>query len=203
MPRTMHMRGNWLHGIGNRAVRAAVAALSDARRTGYEQSSASGTSTGLNGTNRVRNSATLVTESNLVVNVVGNVTWLIRGNLSLALTAANGIKMDFNGGTAAIVANSMGGRGTFWTTGSNTSATAIGATNAIPFNVALTALNTSINGGTANTWTSFDFWFTALFSQSGSVGLEFAQSSAGATNTDILAGSYIEAIPMDYFDQSA
>ena len=88
MPRTMHMRGNWLHGIGNRAVRAAVAALSDARRTGYEQSSASGTSTGLNGTNRVRNSATLVTESNLVVNVVGNVTWMIRGNLRLALTAA-------------------------------------------------------------------------------------------------------------------
>jgi hypothetical protein len=48
-----------------------------------------------------------------------------------------------------------------------------------------------------------DFWFTAFFSQSGSVALEFAQSSAGATNTDILPGSYMEAIPLDYFDQSA
>ncbi len=59
-------------------------------------------------------------------------TWLIEGNLSLALTAANGIKLDFNAGTATIVAGSMGGRATFWTTGSNTQATAIGITNAIP-----------------------------------------------------------------------
>lgn len=203
MARTQHMRGNYLAGIGNSGVRRAVAALAWPARTAYENTTASGTATGLNTPNRVRNSATLVAEPNLAVNVIGNVQWLIRGTLSLALTAANGIKLDFNAGTAAIVSGTMGGQARFWTAGSNSQATAIGITNAIPFNVALTALSTAVDGSTTNTWVSMDFWFTAFFSQSGSVALEFAQSSAGATNTDILPGSYMEAIPLDYFDQSA
>lgn len=203
MARSMHMRGNWLAGIGNSGVRRAVAALGWPARTNYEQTTASGSATGLNSPNRVRNSATLAAEPNLVVNVVGNVTWRIYGRLFVSLTAANGIKLDFNAGTAAIIAGTMGGKATLWTTGSVTNATAIGATNAIPFNVALTALSTSVDGGTANTWTSIDFDFTAQFSQSGSVQIEFAQSSAGATNTDILPGSFIMAEPLDYFDQSA
>lgn len=203
MARTMHMRGNYLGGIGNAGVRRAMAALAWPARTAYEQTTAAGSVTGLNGPNRVRNSATLVAEPNLAVNVIGNVTWRVYGKLFLSLTAGQGIKLDFNVGTAAIVSGTMGGRATLWTTGSNTNATAIGATNAIPFNVALTALSTSVDGGTANTWTSMDFDFTALFSQSGSVQLEFAQSSAGASNTDILPGSFIVAEPLDYFDQSA
>ena len=204
MSRTHHMKGNWLHGIGNARVRSAVNALNAGPYTGYEQTAASGTATGLNSPNRVRNSATLAAEPNLTVGVVGGgVTWLVQGSLRLALTAANGIKLDFNAGTATIIANTMGGVATFWTTGSNTSATAIGATNAIPFRVALTALNTSVDGGTSNTWTAMDFWFTAQFAVSGNVQIEFAQSSAGATNTDILPGSYITAVPLDYYNQSA
>lgn len=201
--RSMHMRGNYLGGIGNAGIRRAVNALAWPVRTNYEQATAAGTATGLNSPNRVRNSATLAAEPNLVVNVIGNVTWRIYGKLFLALTAANGIKLDFNAGTAAIVANTMGGKVTFNTAGSNDSGTAIGATNSIPFSVALTALSTSVDGSTHNTWTSADFDFTALFSQSGTVQLEFAQSSAGATNTDILPGSFIIAEPLDYFDQSA
>jgi len=203
MARTHHMKGNWLGAIGNAGVRRAVAALNAGPFTGYEQSTAAGSATGLNGTNRVRNSATLVAETNLSVGVVGNVTWLIYGSLGLALTAANGIKLDFNAGTSAIVAGTMGGVGTFWTTGSNDNQATIAPANAIPFRVALTALSTAVNGGTINTWTGFDFWFTALFSQSGSVALEFAQASAGATNTDILPGSFIAAVPLDYYNQSA
>ncbi len=204
MARTHMMKGNWLHGIGNREVRNAVNALNAGPYTAYEQTAASGTATGLNTPNRMRNSATLTAEPNLAVGVVGGgVTWLIQGSLKLALTAANGIKLDFAAGTAAIIASSMGGSATFWTTGSNTSATAIGATNAVPFRVSLTALNTAIDGGTANTWTGMDFWFTAQFDVSGSVQLEFAQSSAGATNTDILPGSYMTAVPLDYYNQHA
>lgn len=192
MPRTRHMRGNYLAGVGNSGVRRAMNALSGApSRSGYEQTTASGTSTGLNSPNRVRNSATLVAEPNLAVDVVGNVTWLIRGSLSLALTAAQGIKLDFAAGTAAIVAGTMGGVLWFNITGASSTA------------VALTALNTSADGGTSTAWTSIDFWFTALFSQSGSVQIEFAQSSAGASNTDILPGSWISAEPLDYFDQSS
>ena len=119
MSRTHMMKGNFLGGIGNAGIRRAVNALSAGPYTGYEQSTAAGTATGLNGTNRVRNSATLVAETNLSVGVVGNATWLIYGSLGLALTAANGIKLDFNAGTSAIVANTMGGVATFWTTGSN------------------------------------------------------------------------------------
>ena len=204
MSRTHMAKGNWLHGIGNARVRAAINALNAGPYTGYEQTTAAGTATGLNGPNRVRNSATLVAEPNLAVGVVGGgVTWLVQGSLKLALTAANGIKLDFNAGTSTIVANTMGGAAVFWTTGSNTNATAIGATNAIPFRVSLTALSTAVDGGTANTWTALDFWFTAQFDVSGSVALEFAQSSAGATNTDILPGSFITAVPLDYYNQHA
>jgi hypothetical protein len=204
MSRSLIAKGNWLHGIGNRAVRNAVNALSGSGFKNYEIATAAGTSTGLNTPNRVRNSATLAKEPNLFVDVVGGGhTWLIQGKLGLALTAANGIKLDFNAGTATIVANTLGGSVTFWTAGSNTSATAIGATNAVPFRVALTALSTAVDGGTSNTWVGADFWFVAQFAVSGTVQLEFAQSSAGATNTDILPGSFIEAIPMDYYNQSA
>jgi len=200
-----HMaRGNWLHQVGNRAVRQAVAALTCSTPfTAFELATASGTATGLNTPNRVRNSATLVGEPNLVVGVVANTTWLVEGHLNVALTAANGIKLDFAAGTAVIQANTMGGAVTFWTAGSNTSATAIGATNAIPFRVALTALNTAVNGGTANTWVGIDFWFVAQVSVTGSIQLEFAQSSAGATNTDILTGSYMTATALEYFTQHA
>lgn len=203
MARRLITKGNWLGGIGDNRTRNAVNALSGSGFKNYEITAASGTATGLNTPNRVRNSATLVAEPNLVVDVVGNVTWLIQGKLGLALTAANGIKLDFNAGTATIIAGTMGGSVTFWTAGDNNSATAIGATNSIPFKVALTALNTSVDGSTHNTWIAADFWFVAQFAQSGTVQLEFAQSSAGATNTDILPGSYIEAIPLDYYSQSA
>ena len=203
MSRTTIMRGNYLAGIGNSGVRRAVNALAWPVRTAYEKATAAGTATGLNSPNRVRNSATLVAEPNLLVNVVGNVMWRIHGRLYLALTAANGIKLDFAAGTAAIVSGTMGGKVVLNTAGSNDNATAIGATNSIPFSTALTALNTAVDGSTHNTWTSADFDFTAFFSQSGSVQLEFAQSSAGATNTDILPGSFMIAEPLDYFDQSA
>jgi hypothetical protein len=198
------MRGNWLHGIGNRAVRNAVAGLTSPMPfSSYEITTASGSATGLNTPNRVRNSATLVAEPNLAVGVLGNLTYLIQGRLALALTAGQGIKLDFNAGTATIIAGTMGGDVTFWTAGSNTNATAIGATNAIPFRVALTALSTAVDGGTTNTWVAADFWFVAQFATSGSVQLEFAQSSAGASNTDILPGSFIQASAMDYYSQSA
>src|SRR5512146_197291 len=107
MSRSLIAKGNWLHGIGNSRVRNAVNALSGSGFKNYEINTAAGTATGLNGTNRVRNSATLVAESNLVVDVVGNATWLIQGKLGLALTAANGIKLDFNAGTATIIAGTM------------------------------------------------------------------------------------------------
>ena len=202
MSRTRLMRGNWLGGVGNAMVRRALAAVGHTGFTAYEQATAAGTATGLNTPNRVRNSATLVAEPNLWVDVTQG-SWLIRGQLGLALTAANGIKLDFAAGTAAIVSGTMGGAATFLTAGDSNSATAIGATNAIPFRVALTALNTSIDGSTHNTWVGLDFWFSALFSQDGTVQLEFAQSSAGATNTDILPGSYMCAYPLDYYNQSA
>jgi hypothetical protein len=203
MPITRMNRAWALSGIGNGRIRKAVNLLQPHMSTGYENNAASGTATGLNGTNRVRNSATLVSESNLAVDVVGNTTYLIKCRLGLALTAANGLKMTFAGGDATIIAGTMGGVGTFYTTGSNASGTAIGATNAIPFNVALTALNTSIDGGTSNTWTSFYGWFTAQFAVTGKVILQFAQSSAGATNTDILPGSFLIAVPLDPIDVEA
>lgn len=191
MARTRHMRGNYLAGIGNSGVRRAVAALAWPARTAYEITTASGTATGLNGPNRVRNSATLVAEPNLAVDVVGNCVWVIEGSLALSLTAAQGIKLDFNAGTAAIVSGTMGGVVSFNITG------------AANTKVALTALNTSADGGTSTAWTSLDFWFVAQIKDSGSIQLEFAQSSAGASNTDILPGSYMLAMPLDYFDQSA
>lgn len=203
MARTLLAKGNWLHGIGNSRVRNAINALSGSGFKNYELTTAAGSATGLNSPNRVRNSATLAAEPNLVVDVVGNVTWLIQGKLALALTAGQGIKLDFAAGTATIIANTMGGSVTFWTAGSNDSATVIGATNAVPFKVALTALNTAVDGSTHNTWIAADFWFVAQFATSGTVQLEFAQSSAGASNTDILPGSFIEAIPLDYYSQSA
>lgn len=194
MARSYHMRGNYLGGIGNAGVRRAVNALSGGpSRSGYEQTTASGTATGLNTPNRVRNSATLAAEPNLTVNVVGNATWLIRGALNVALTAAQGIKLDFAAGTAAIVSGTMGGFVKFSDASSTT----------IPLVIALTALNTAVSGGTSVTWITIEFEFSALFSQSGSVQLEFAQASAGASNTDILPGSWISAEPLDYFDQSA
>jgi hypothetical protein len=204
MPTTHHQRGNFLHGIGNRAVRSAVTALTGPiPLSSYELTTASGTATGLNTPNRVRNSATLAAEPNLIVGVLANMTYLVEGRLALSLTAGQGIKLDLAAGTATIVANTMGGAVTFWTAGSNTNATAIGATNAIPFRVALTALSTAVDGGTTNTWVAADFWFVAQFATSGSVQLEFAQSSAGASNTDILPGSYIQAYALDYYSQAA
>ena len=203
MPATRIGRGNFLHGIGNRAVRSAVNALTGPMRsTAYEQTVAAGAATGLNGPNRVRNSATLFAEPNLSVDVVGNATYEIYGQLNLALTAAQGIKLDFAAGTATIVTGTMGGVATFWTTGSNTNATAIGATNAIPFNVYPTALNTAIDGSTVNTWTLLTFRFTCQFAQSGNLQIEFGQSAAGASNTDILPGSFINANVLDYVVES-
>lgn len=137
------------------------------------------------------------------MDVVGNTTYLVVCNLNLALTAANNIQFDFNAGTATIVTGSMGGAATFETVGSSNFATAPGATNGIPFNVALTALNTNANGGTTNTWTQCFVMFTCQFAQSGSLQLEFAQGVAGATNTDITPGSFLWAIPLDAVVEAA
>lgn len=201
MARSKHSTQNWLQGIFGARTQKAVKALISHETTGYETSAASGTSTGLNGSNRVRNSATLFAEPNLIVGVVGGTQYRVHGKLYLALTAAQGIKFDFAAGNATIVTSSMGGNAKFWTRGSNNSGTAAGATNAIPFTVALTALNTAVDGGTNNTWIECEFEFVATFATSGSVQLEFGQSSAGASNTDILAGSYIRAVPLDHVTQ--
>lgn len=203
MPITRLSRAAALQGIGNAQVRKSVNLLQSHISTGYEQSAAAGAATGLNGTNRVRNSATLVAESNLAVDVVAGATYLIEAFLNVALTAAQGIKLNFAGGDATIVANTMGGSAQFNTTGSNNSATGIGATNAVPFNVSLTALNTTADGSTNNTWTSVYVCFTAQFATTGKVILQFAQSSAGASNTDITAGSFIIAVPLDPINNEA
>lgn len=196
--RTRWSLGQWLHGIGNRAVRNAVNAVSPHYTTAYEQTTAAGSATGLNGPNRVRNSATLFAEPNLSVDVNGNATYLIVCNLNLSLTAANNIQFDFAAGTATIVANTMGGSATFETIGSSNFATAASATNAIPFSVNVTALNTNVNGGTTNTWNTCFIMFTCQFAAPGTLQLEFGQGVAGATNTDITPGSFLWAIPLDH-----
>ncbi len=203
MPITRMNRSAALAAIGNSRVRHGINLLQSHISTAYEQATAAGTATGLNTPNRVRNSATLVAEPNLSVDIIGQCTYLIRCRLGLALTAANGIKLDFAAGTATIIANTMGGSARFWTTGSNDNQTAIGPTNGIPFNIALTALNTSVSGGTTNTWTIFEAEFTAQFNVGGTLQIEFAQASAGATNTDILPGSYLIAIPLDPINNEA
>lgn len=193
MPMTKFSRGNFLHAIGNRAVRQAVSALGLKASTGYELTTPAGAATGLNGPNRVRNSTALVTEPNLSVDVAGGgLFYQIRGKLFLSLTAANGIKFDFGASTAAIVAGTLGGTAKF-------TAAATGTTLA----VALTALSTAVSGGTTGAWIEADIDFAAQFSDPGQVTLEFAQVAAGATNTDILPGSYLTAIPLDHTPESA
>lgn len=195
MARTKHNRGERINAIAGARTQKAILGLITGETTAYELTAASGTATGLNTPNRMRNSATLAAAPNLVVNVTGQTTYRVYGSLVLSLTAANGIKADFNAGTATIVTSSMFGNATFWTRGANASGTAIGATNAVPFTVNLTALNTAIDGGTSNTWTRLDFNFVCTVNVGGTLGFEFAQSSASTTNTDI--NGYMIAQPLD------
>ncbi len=51
MARTHHQRGNFLHGIGNRAVRQAINAITVGPYTAYENTTAAGTATGPAATN--------------------------------------------------------------------------------------------------------------------------------------------------------
>jgi len=198
MARSHHSTMNWLQGVHGARTQKAIHALIQGETNGYETTTASGAATGLNSPNRMRNSATLTAEPNLIVGVKGQTFYRIQGVLGLALTAANGIKLDFNAGTATIKSGTMGGAVEFYTAGSSNFATAVGATNGIPLLVPLTALNTAVSGGTTNTWVLIKFDWTALFDAGGSVQLQFAQASAGATNTDILPGSFIRAIPLDH-----
>lgn len=192
MPITKFSRGNFLHAIGNRAVRQAVNALGVHASTGYETTTPAGTANGQNGPNRVRNSATLVAEPNLSVDVAGGgAFYAFRAVLYLSLTAANNIKLDFNASTATIVAGTMGGVAEF-------TAAATGTTLA----VALTALNTAISGGTTGAWISCVVEFSAQIADPGQITLEFAQVAAAASNTDILPGSYLTAIPLDHLPES-
>lgn len=174
MPRTNISRGAWLHSIGNRAVRNSVNALIDHSNTAYKAALQSYTGT------------TLTADTDLSVQVAGNTTYLISGKLPVAISAAAGnIKLDFNAGSAAIVAGTLGGSAALALTGV--------ASTIVP----LTALNTLVDGGVTNVWTEVDFSFVCQVATGGTIQLEVAQHAASGT-LSVSPGAYMVAQPLDH-----
>ena len=173
MPITNISKALFTNSIGNRAYRNAVKAVSPNATTAYTL------------VNQGQPSSTLVNANNLSLDVVANTFYSVEGMLNVFMIAANGISLDFAGGTAQ--ANNVSG--TLLFTQHNTATT-------LAFDQA--ALNTLVNGGTTTPWTKAWIDFSFFCTVSGKLQLRFAQSSTGATATRINAGSWLLAYPLDH-----
>ena len=175
MPITNYSRSMYLSAVGNVRLRNAIKACSPNMNSAEDLAGQT-----------VNNSAVLVNETNLVLPVVANKFYCLEGFLPLSIAAAaNNISLDLNGGTCAV--SNMAG--TFFFTAHNTATTLAYDTS---------ALNTLIVGGITVAWTKCWINVSFLCTQSGSLQLRFAQNVAAANNTQIQAGAWLTAYPLDH-----
>lgn len=182
MPFNQSNRNQFINMAANQRVRTAIKAAYPNVMTAYTTV-----------TQTVNNSATLVNEVELFFPVTANVFYYLEGMLNLTIAAAaNNIQIDFGGnGTAGstattAAATNVSGNVSFSATGTATT-----------LSVDATALNTALSGGTTTAWTKAILNFGFLCTASGVIAIRFAQVAAAATNTSILAGSFITATPLD------
>ena len=130
-------------------------------------------------------STTLTPHTELVLDLLGG-RYVLRGMLYLSIgAAANNIKLDLNGGT---ITNASGLASTV------AGLARLSLANGTESQVALTALNTLIDGSTTNAWICCELDATLVLDGPGTIALQYAQSASGATNSTISAGSFIHAI---------
>lgn len=128
-------------------------------------------------TQTVSNSTTLQVETKLGIPVESGKRYIYTFLLPVSVAAiANNIKFDLAGGTCSV--HNITGRASF-----EDDATAITQS------IAITALNTSLGGGTLQFWTHVKIQGSMRVNQGGSFRLQFAQVAAAANNSSVLEGA--------------
>jgi hypothetical protein len=128
-------------------------------------------------TQTVNNSAALVSDSQLFVSVAANTNYLFRGRVLYTSGTTPDIKFGFSYPLLATATYTLYG------TAANGS---FGAFHQTETSVA------ALEGGTAIACTMEGSW--SIGANSGTVQLQWAQNTATASNTQVLAGSFIELV---------
>lgn len=129
-------------------------------------------------TQTVNNSATLVSDSQLFVTVAANTNYLFRGRVLFTSGTTPDIKFGFSYPTLATA--------TYTLFGIASGGTTLGAFHQDQTSVA------ALEGGTAISCTMEGSW--SIGANPGTVQLQWAQNTQNASNTQVLAGSFIELV---------
>ena len=130
--------------------------------------------------------AALAADSDLVVNLIANVPYLIELTLPITTGAAGGFQFDFAGGT-------LGTTQTVYFTGSGTLLTANAAATAT---TDITAVSTAVTP-TAAAHTRGTAYVTALFNTTGTLALRWSQKVSDVTAAQLLLGARLSATTLD------
>ena len=126
--------------------------------------------------------ATLSADPDLVVNVLAGVPYYVKARLYVTTGATPGFQLDQAGGTAT--AASVRGFTTF--------VTAAGAATTI---IDVTALNTA-QSPTAAAFVLVQFEGNIIFSDTGTLAIQWSQKASNATAAQVLSQSFLLAEPM-------
>lgn len=156
-------------GLEGPAIRALAQCFSEKIKSAFTTADVTYTSNG-----------TLAAISGLSIPVKSNSTYILYGVFGLSIAnAAHNIQFALDGGTCT--ANLIEGNGRF------------SLANGTATNTRVSALNTDIDGGTANAWTLFELSAILRVQHGGLLIARGSQQTSGASNSIVRSGAYLLA----------